>query len=384
MVCLVLSLTVFSVSANAKESDPTDYHIYYNSYLSYHGQNYLVGEATFFPYADSPLSFTKQVDANISHLNSGFYLYDTMTIAPDNGTVLVKQGEKATVTIEDILLASQLHASDGYLHMVYGTGEARITIEFSDKAVSYITDYEIVDKREQGIYDLKFNVTPDKDIERIIVNFVRPLNDSWTVGKFNAGVRQFTVENFFGVDSDFKSTYKIRVLQPSEEAGLLSGILGWIENIWNTVTDGFTDMKNGITNIVNKITDLPRLLWEKIETGLKNLFVPDDEYIAGYKDNWDNLLASKLGAVYEVSAIIIDAFERIQLSDITNTINFPELTIPLPDDNEFTFGGYEVQIVPEGFEALVEACKLITSIICTLAFVNGLRNKYDEVMGVEK
>ena len=377
-------LGAFSVSANAKESDPTDYHIYYNSYLSYHGQNYWVGEATFFPYADSPLSFAKQVSANLSHLNSGFYLYDTMTIAPDNGSVLVKQGEKATVTIEDILLASQLHASDGYLHMVYGTGEARITIEYSDKAVSYITDYELVDKREQGIYDLKFNVTPEKDIERIIVNFVRPLNDSWTVGKFNAGIRQFTVENYFGVDSDFKSTYKIRVLQPSEEAGLLSGILGWIENIWNTVTDGFTDMKNGITNIVNKIIDLPRLLWEKIETGLKNLFVPDDEYIVGYKDRWDELLADRLGAVYEVVNVTFESWEEINVSDATNTVDMPKVTIPLPDDKEFIFGGFPVKIVPDGFEVIVTACKLIVGIVCTIMFVNGLRKRYDEVMGVEQ
>lgn len=377
-------LGAFSVSVNAKESDPTDYSIYYQSYLSYGGQNYWVGDATFFPYSDSPVSYAKQVTANLSNFNSGFYLYDLMSIGADNGTVLVKQGEKATVTIEDILLASQLHASDGSVHMVYGAGEARITVEFSDKSVRKITDYELVEKREQGIYDLKFNVSPDTDIERIIVYFIRPLNDSWTVDKFNGGIRQFTVENFFGVDSDFKSTYKIRVLQPSEEAGLLSGILGWIENIWDSVTDGFTDMKNGITNIVNKITDLPRLLWEKIETGLKNLFVPDDEYIVSYKDRWDELLADRLGAVYEVVNVTFESWDKINVSDATNTVDMPKVTIPLPEDEEFSFGGFPVKIVPDGFETLVTACKLIVGIVCTIMFVNGLRKRYDEVMGVEQ
>lgn len=48
----------------------------------------------------------------------------------------------------------------------------------------------------------------------------------------------------------------------------------------------------------------------------------------------------------------------------------------------FTFGGYDVQIVPTGFDFIVNILKTVIGIVCTILCVNALRKKYDEVMGV--
>ena len=70
-------------------------------------------------------------------------------------------------------------------------------------------------------------------------------------------------------------------------------------------------------------------------------------------------------------------------ADETDTIEFPQASINL-SGTPFTFGGYSVKIVPEGFGVLVTAIKSIVAIVCTVAFVNGMRKRYDEIMGVEQ
>lgn len=106
--------------------------------------------------------------------------------------------------------------------------------------------------------------------------------------------------------------------------------------------------------------------------------------MVGYKTKWETLLAEKLGAVYQVTEIIFGAWDDVQNADETNTITFPTVSIPLPDNNNFSFGGYDVKIVPDGFEAFVEVVKGAIGIACTFLFINGVRKRYDEVMGVRE
>lgn len=162
----------------------------------------------------------------------------------------------------------------------------------------------------------------------------------------------------------------------SEEAGLLSGILGWVKKTAEDVSSGFA-------NIGTWFAELPGKLWDVISNGLKSLFVPDEEFLTGYSDKWDELLSSRLGAVYQVVNVIDESWGNIQNADKVNTISMPSCTIPLPNGNSFSFGGYDVQIVPDRFDVLVTALKSIIGIVCTAMFINGLKNRYDEVMGTK-
>ena len=174
----------------------------------------------------------------------------------------------------------------------------------------------------------------------------------------------------------YEGAIKMSLSQPSEEAGLLSGIISWVKTIAGDVSSGFANMVKGIT-------ELPQKLWDLISDGLKNLFVPDDEYMSGYSDKWDELLSQRFGAIYDVATIIRDFVGDIGVSDSTNTIYIPSVSlnsVGIP----FSFGGYDVQVVPDGFSVLVEICKKILSIACTFMFINGLRKRYDEIMGVEQ
>lgn len=182
-----------------------------------------------------------------------------------------------------------------------------------------------------------------------------------------------------GSPSTEKWTYNYGFFNPNvifdeidKKVGLLNGIIGWLQSI-----------KDGITSLFDSIAGLPAKLWSAISDGLKALFVPSTEFMANQSDKWDSLLNSRFGAVYQVANIIYESWENISLSDETNTIELPEVSIPLPNGNSFTFGGYSVQIVPQGFGFITSVLKSIIAILVTLMFMNGLYHRYDEVMGVQ-
>lgn len=129
-------------------------------------------------------------------------------------------------------------------------------------------------------------------------------------------------------------------------------------------------------NIFDKILELP----SKIAEAIKGLFVPSEEDMSEYKDKWDALLADRFGAVYEAGAIITDTLGSLKASEQQGYISVPEVTVKLVDTN-FTVGGWDVRIIPEGFEFLQTLLKRFVDILCTVLFVNALRDKYENIMG---
>lgn len=154
--------------------------------------------------------------------------------------------------------------------------------------------------------------------------------------------------------------------------------------VWVIPTNIFNKFSAALSNIYDTVAKIPSVIWEKIENGFRFLFVPTDEQILDFKSGLNSSLKEKFGAVYQVGDIFANKWNCVIESGQTHYIDFPSATIKLPDNNSFTFGGYKVKVVPEGFEWLAVTVKSFFGIVFTLAFVNGLRKKYDEVMGVEK
>lgn len=138
-----------------------------------------------------------------------------------------------------------------------------------------------------------------------------------------------------------------------------------------------------LSNISSSISNLPMAIWNRISNGLYNLFIPNNAYFENWFSRWDEMLATRLGGLYEVVGIVHDSWDGIMQADQTDTINIPNVSIPIGDNETFSFGGYDVKIVPEGFEGLVETLKTLVGIICTVAFINGLIKRYDEIIGAK-
>lgn len=261
---------------------------------------------------------------------------------------------------------STLYLQNTYMHYTDGTKQnISFTLSYNDKTETY---------------SLLANVSPTKDVKSIYTEAVSafkptdPYLSSWLGESVSVGAG-------FGARTSHPLQFK--VTEERKEVGLLTGIKEVAWGIYNKTVDGFKNLQNGVTNVVNSITELPTKLWDKISDGLKSLFVPSEESMTAYKDKWDSLLSDRLGAVYQVVSITLESWEEVMQADETDTIEFPKATINL-SGTSFSFGGYQVKIVPDGFSVLVTAIKAIVAIVCTVMVVNGLRKRYDEVMGVEQ
>lgn len=143
-----------------------------------------------------------------------------------------------------------------------------------------------------------------------------------------------------------------------------------------------TDIKNGISNLINGITELPGKLWGLIENGLKGLFVPTEAQMTDVKGQWDTLLSDRFGGLYQTVQLIDDyAATFKEPSASKSSIDFPEFRLNVGSDSEFVLQAHDVQIVPDRFSFLVDVLKTIISIIATCLFVNGLRNKFERLVG---
>lgn len=132
-------------------------------------------------------------------------------------------------------------------------------------------------------------------------------------------------------------------------------------------------------NILTGITNLPSKIGDAITNGIKNLFIPTKEDLVSVKDDWEQLLSDRFGAVYESTDIIDDFANAFTYDGTQETIDFPEITIELAGA-DFVFGGWEVDVIPERFDFLIDMLKLLIDIVCTFAFVNAMKKRLEGVL----
>ena len=145
------------------------------------------------------------------------------------------------------------------------------------------------------------------------------------------------------------------------------------------VDDGQTGLLKGI---LSGITELPSKIWGLIENGLKGLFVPTEAQMTDVKGQWDTLLSDRFGGLYQTVQLIDDYADTFkQPSQSQSSIDFPEFRLNVGSDSEFVLQAHDVQIIPDRFTFLVDVLKTIISIIATCLFVNGLRNKFERLVG---
>ena len=170
---------------------------------------------------------------------------------------------------------------------------------------------------------------------------------------------------------DFAVT-SVTVTQDEEETGIFAGIFGWVKKIFNAIID----LPNAIGK---KLTEVGKWLVDQI----KGLFIPSEESVIDLKNKFEALFADRFGAAYQ-SVEIVDQFGQAMgistYADADPTITFPEVTVNLAG-TPFTFGGWEVDLIPKGFEALLTPLRLIVDLVCTIALVNTFRRRMEGILG---
>lgn len=389
-------LGVFSVTANATPIDLDDI-VFYAQFTGTNKAGMNISNSVSWVRGDGE-EYLRQYNDTVTYDSGKELIFITETyLKKESGSSILMAGQIGTITIEDV--RQWFDAQSGVKSKKrYIPDQLYAFAIFTDGSVKYLQP-EVVNKREES-FDVKMLVNADKDVKQICFTTHFFIDDvfAW----IGVEDRRETYYSFgFGEDrndTDHKVIIDVQdpmVNQQQQTNDKLDEANSKLEEMLGTLFNGFNDLgetnRNGfaslgekIKEVFNAITNLPSKIWEFIETGLKNLFVPDEEFMVSYKDKWSNLLADKLGAVYQVTEIIFGAWDDVRNADQTNTINLPVVTIPLPQNNSFSFGGYDVKIVPDGFESAVELVKVAIGIVCTFMFINGVRRRYDEIMGVNE
>ncbi len=141
----------------------------------------------------------------------------------------------------------------------------------------------------------------------------------------------------------------------TESEKKLDGILGWLQELWNTISGlpekisnsvkgFFDDLSSKITGLGESIKGFFDDLKLKIDTKIEEIkqsihdfFVPPEGFFDNWKMRFNSMLEHNLGFVYQAPNFVVQVVNCIQ--DVLNTKTEPNLVFPKV---EFDIVGYHV------------------------------------------
>lgn len=157
---------------------------------------------------------------------------------------------------------------------------------------------------------------------------------------------------------------RLEELQAGQEESLT-----WLEKIW-------TDVVAWLGQILDAILAIP----EAISQGMADLFVPSEGKVEEAAEKADEMLSESMGGAFQAGGYVSDVAGAFVEQSTQEQITFPTVTLTF-SGVPWTFGGWEVDIVPEGFEWLFDTVALVIDLISTLAFINAMKRRVESVMG---
>lgn len=162
------------------------------------------------------------------------------------------------------------------------------------------------------------------------------------------------------------------VSSSSETNGKLDGILGWLQELWDSITDGFevtrlamthlgdriqTKLGEVITNlsgelqsvrerittklgeVITGLTGELRMLGDNIKNSIRDFFIPPEGFFDTWKTKFNLMLENNLGFVYQAPNFVVQVVNCIQ--DVLNTKTEPTLVFPKV---EFDIAGNHIKL----------------------------------------
>lgn len=380
-----------------------------DTYYSSYGWNLV-------PFTPTEQPFSKSVLQSIYNLNKPVNGLDRIIFSMGDASKLFSKGSQVSISISNII---------NYIG-VSGVGEFNInpssisnvyirTYDIEGNTNYFLADDFSVSGGNSGYYNVTLTVNEmPTDVYQIWIDLGFSISSAYGNGyNYFVGTDAYSISRcggFYNSVFDFEETPQdktdgllgsiIQIVTNIKDgivnlpSKIASSIKAFFDNIVNAITNMVTALKDKLSEVITSITTKLQSVLDGIKTalttlgnflidGIKSLFVPTEDDITSMKDDWENLLATRFGALYEVVQLCIDyansfnsAASVSMVSGSGSTITIPVVSIPLGDVS-FDFGGWEVDVVPKGFEFLVDSIKLMFSVCATVLFVNGLRNKFD-------
>lgn len=171
-------------------------------------------------------------------------------------------------------------------------------------------------------------------------------------------------------------TKEIAVVKSETEPGTDTEVeTGTYTGILDTISGAVDRVAEWCSVLVDTVVNIPYTIIE----GIKGLFIPDAAIMAAQQEKWTELLEDRFGGMYESGVVIHNLAAAFAEQEAQTTIIFPRVEIPLGDVT-WVMGAWQVPVVPVGFESFVTALKKMIDLICTLAFLNALKSRFERVL----
>lgn len=286
-------------------------------------------------------------------------------ISLNSGGFLANEGEAFAVNLFSVPVFAGITYSSGSFSY-----DAPLDYTLSKLDVSVLSDGVVIPatvtcsdapSTTNGLVDFKISVTTALESDVQVLSLVLSgtyleFFPSMSLGSNNEGFAY----GFYGTTFGY-------TLMNNPTNGLLKSIIGLITNI-----------RDNVVGLVDAILSLPGLIWDYIESGLMALFIPDQDQMVDFNNAMDELLADRLGALYQGTNMVIDFLMSLGTYEQQSTIRFPGLDMSdfgIP----FVMEPQEVEIIPDAFDFIVDSIKFIVNVLATILFVNSLKRRLEKV-----
>ena len=390
------------MSVSAEERVTKGYKVLTEAYFMNASQKY-IGSYTHYP-NDGTVQGTV-LSYSYTYSSNNHQMFQRQTYSFVDGGTLVYGGRKVDMNLTKVQMRFELQKVSGGSYTVLNSPDKleHILLFYKDGTMEYVRTGQMY--AVTGTYaNFSATFTPAKDVTKIEIVMSKNLS------AYNTGYAQ--AQYYFGEASIGDDSYRLSLDQDSEELGFLDSITKWLEDMWFDFTDWFSSVWTAITRVEETIsawfetlqTDLinwfdqtfttildfqedllalPENIWIWFKDGIISLFWPDPDIVYQFKEDMEEMMVNKFGGIAQAGTIIRDTWNSLEEAVATESIHIPVTTIKLIGQDKFSFGGYDVKVIPDGFEFYADACKAITGISCTFLFVNSLRKRYDDIMGDE-
>lgn len=185
-----------------------------------------------------------------------------------------------------------------------------------------------------------------------------------------------------------------RVSEKSGSASDISGIFEYVREIFSKIADLPNSIKNSLSglfqNVVNAVTSIPGMIID----GIKDLFIPSDDWFEESFEEWDTYFEERLGVLYMpvlvAESVIYPLFRGEPLGSAgglpfdtsgaeslsSGQILFPALSLPIGGE---TYQIWEAQVIDfagmlntYGLAWILDALKIIIGYIFICRFCSAI------------
>lgn len=220
-------------------------------------------------------------------------------------------------------------------------------------------------------------------------------------GEFEEEFRYHATTCFFSLNSWKSSAVKVLdisqylstdvnddiTLIPDSSSGTTGSTT--LDDLNNNINNSINDLNNNIENTIlgtkNESGEREGGLVGNLLEGIKNFFIPSDEFFSDYFEELNNWFSDRLGLLYFPIDFIINFLNRIYSSEFNDVVfNIPDIYIPLFEDTEPIIPAYEFNFNEfissnENLLTIYNMYLLVVDGIIIWGLISLLTKKYEEV-----